>query len=62
MTIIRNGMGSLHVRIGGLGNRASTETRTGSDGEILVNVEEDCLLNNRPFLRADGGAGLENSC
>jgi hypothetical protein len=61
VTITRNGIGSLHVRIGGFGNLASTETRIGS-GVAPGRATDDCLRNSPPFFRTEGGGGWANAC
>jgi hypothetical protein len=60
--MMRRGIGSLQVRIGGLGNLASTDTRTGSAAERGTRGVDDCLRKSPPFFTADGGGCLINSC
>lgn len=62
MTMMRKGIVSLQVRIGGLGNRASTDTRTGSAVERGMRGVDDCLRKIPPFFRTAGGCCLINSC
>lgn len=53
-------MGSLQVRIGGLGNRASTEKRDGSSPKDETSGAERFL--NRPFFCWVSAPAGANSC
>ena len=50
--MMRRGIGSLQVRIGGLGNRASTDPRSESAVEGGIRGVDDCVRSRLPFFAA----------